>query len=132
MSVVQQERRTRDGGFDLQVLQSGMDITVKAGSFRIKGQDFTLAEDEVFTAVADATYDTAVVGYLCQDLNNGGQLALVVDEVLQDGADTPARWDSTAYKSLVPAFIVNVPAGATTLDDVVVTARKLVDPDAEE
>lgn len=130
MSVIQRERKCRDGGVDLQVLQSGMDITVKAGSFRVRGEDFVLAEDEVFTAVADATYETMVVGYICQDLGNGGQLVLAVDEVIRDGVDAPTRWDSDVYRVLHTAFSVSIPAAATTLDGVDVIARKLVDQNA--
>lgn len=132
MSVEVKNEVIRDGGFELAVTQEGMNITVKAGTFRVKHEDFELTEDAVFAAVADSTYQTNVVGYLAQDLGDGGAVVLVVDEVLLDGVDAPSRWDSAAYRVLHAAFMARVPAGATTLDAVPVYAMHLTQPVAAE
>lgn len=130
MPIVQIDRNGRDGSVDLQVLQSGMDVTVKAGAFRVKGEDLTLTEDEIFSATANATYDTSVVGYLCKDWGDGDKIVLVVDEVLRDGIDGSSRWDSAAYKAIHTIFTMDVPAGAVDLDGVDIRVRKIVGTEA--
>jgi len=132
MSVEVKNGVIRDGGFELEVTQAGMSITVKAGSFRVKHEDFELTEDAVFAAVADSTYQTNVVGYMAQDLGDDGAVVLVVDEVLLDGVDAPSRWNNAAYRVLHAAFVVSIPAGATTLDATPVHAMHLTQPGALE
>lgn len=119
-----------DGGMDLEVVQSGLDITVRAGAFRIKGEDYKLADDAVFSAEPDDASATRVQGYLAKEVD-GGAVVLVVDEILLDSNDAPSRWETAAYALLCPLFVADVPVGAASLDGVQVCVRHLVAKMAE-
>jgi hypothetical protein len=113
-----------DGGMVLEVQQSGLDITVKSGSFRVRYTDYVLAEDATFSATSDPDYAVRATGYIAQAVADD-EIVLVVDEVVMDDDARPSRWDNATYRLLCPIFVVDVPAAATDLDGTTVHVRHL-------
>ena len=123
MAVVIEEVPCRDGGMALAIQQSGLDITVKAGTFRVRRTDYELDEDAVFTATPNPDYTVRATGYIAQAVSDD-DVVLVVDEVVE--GDPPSRWDNSTHRLLCPIFVVDIPAAATDLDGTTIYARHLV------
>ena len=107
---------------ELAVEQSGLDITVKAGSFKVGGQDYTLAEDSTYTAqnVAERVY---VCAYLAWDTVQE-QVEVVVDE-MPDSDPEAYDWDGDE-EMLYAIYQVKIPESTASLDEVEVFANKTV------
>jgi hypothetical protein len=99
----------------LVVEQTGMQITVKAGTFKLSDVVETLEEDQEVT-IPVRTVDTDVIGYLVR-VKADGKIAVFVDEVQRDGLDDLYNFTSKSpWKLISNLFLVRVPADATTLD----------------
>lgn len=110
---------------DLTITQTGMTITVEAGSFTIASVGYTLATDQNFIATADPTNDTVACGYLVKEISTG-DIELMVDEVVMDGVDTPFDLDDGTYQLLHNLFAIKVPTGVANLDTETMEATKIV------
>lgn len=105
----------------LAVETRGLTIIVKAGRFRISGVDYDLAEDQEFTV--DPAVAADVVGYLVLD---NGVPRVFVDEVSAQNAGLDLRRDTT-LTPLHTLFIAMVSAGITSLDEMPVRVRHIVE-----
>lgn len=110
---------------ELDVSESGLDLTVAAGSFAVKGQSYDLAEDQQATVSPHATSPTWVAGYLAQH-RESGEVALVVDEVVYGSGDEALDFGATEYELLHRLFTARVQAGAMNLSDIQVSVFHLV------
>lgn len=106
----------------LVVEQSRMALTVKAGSFRISGQGYTLDED--FKCVISP--GSHVMGYLVENKNTG-DVSVVIEETNEADNDT-YDWISGEYNLLHSIFNVTVPSDVTTLDDVPINVFEIKEP----
>jgi len=128
-SVTEQKAKPTVHAIGLSVEQSGMTVTVKAGTFKMSGVDYEFTEDQDFVATADPTDDTVVTGYLTREIATGNPV-LVVDEEVLDGSDVPFNFQGSAYKLLHKFYQLRVPAGATDLDAVDIQVFSIVEPPA--
>lgn len=110
----------------LDVSYTGLDITVHAGSFLVEGQSYDLLEDQTYTVQADGTYNSSVWGYLVQDVSDSS-IHVLVDRVLDNGADVFYKIDGSLYKSLARLWTVEVAAGATDLESTSIRVLHKVD-----
>lgn len=116
ISLVNRQNKTKE--ILLSVGQVGMDITVSAGEFKLNGLDFSLEQDEVLSVVAHDTYEKTIIGYLVRDIETDNSV-LLIDEVLQDGEDSPYILESNGpYDNTHRLLFFKVPPGASTLDEV--------------
>lgn len=117
---------------DLGVEQSGMSITLKAGSFKYNGVDYELVEDQVFEATErdDVTYIDA---RLCRDTTDNS-IILIVDEMIDIGGEPGDRyeWHNSPYEVLWPMYVFKVPASTASLDAIEISAYRVVEPPEPE
>lgn len=133
MSVTVVKQRAAGGihSVSLSVEQSGMDVSVKSGQFRVSGVDYEFTEDQDFSAEAAAECDTIVTGYIAKDVSTG-VLVLIVDEEVLDGEDVPFIFSGSGYDPIHRLFSLKVPAAATSLDGVDVTVYHIVEPEKQD
>lgn len=110
----------------LPVKQSGMAVTVEAGTFRINGVKHTLSENQTFTATerAEVAYiDARLVEY-------EGEVFVLVDEAVADSGEDLETfdWEGSPYTVLWALFWFKVPAGTTTLDGVPINVLRVEAP----
>lgn len=110
----------------LPVSVNGMLITVGSGDFHYCGEALTLSDDAEYVVTPDATYDTVLLASLVKGPAPAFEVSVVVDEVLQDGADRPFDLNDSEYQTLGRLFSCSIPAGATSLDDVTISVRQVV------
>lgn len=109
--------------FNLTVEQTGMTLTVKAGSFKMSGEDHTLTEDSEHTVLAGK----CTLGYLVKH-KVSGDISVVVEET--DDEDTEVyNWKQGEYDLLFSIFNVTTPVDAVTLDDVQINVYEIYDPE---
>lgn len=112
----QPTRQSISDDLDLVLETNGASITVKAGSFKIGGVEYQLAEDAQYTVtVPNAAYATTIFGYLVvpNTVPPGTTVSLLVDEISCDPTDVPYQFLSGGpHKLLATVFELQVPAGA--------------------
>jgi hypothetical protein len=100
----------------LEVVQAGLQVTVKAGAFTAGQSEFELLEDMTFTVEPDNDNPLEVRGHLARH-RTSKQVVIAVDEFFRSREDGPARWDGD-YEALMFVYRMLVPPKVTTLDDV--------------
>lgn len=112
-----------DANINLAVSQSGLQISVAAGNFKVSGTDYTLDTQQDFTAQNQAN-DCLCVGYLKRDTATQA-ISVLVDEIVDDGVDESIIFnDLVDTEILFKIFEVLVPANSTTLDGETITRIK--------
>jgi len=119
------EQKANSIALDLEVEQSGMVVTVKAGTFIIRGVEYSLESDQEFTA-SENPGDLFIDAKLCLDDDT---VMMIVDEIEPDGRSYD--WRGSPYEVLWPMFYMNVPANTTSLDDVDVQVYRVTKPEEE-
>lgn len=126
--------KTKDGAnvLGLEVVQSGMDITVKAGSFKVEGADYSLGEDHVFTAT-ERPERVDAIAWLVQRKSDDVVLVVVDELVFDDNAGWPDHydWTDSPYRKLKRIWHSNLPSNTTSLDDVGIYANKVAEEGGE-
>lgn len=126
LTITEVQASAEDHNINLDVQVDGMTITVKAGSFRVCGVDYQLAEDQEFEVTADAAELTGIEGWLVVDKASGLPVVFVEERVSSErGYMFP---DSGPYKLLEGIFFAQIPPGTTDLKDVEIRVRRLVNP----
>jgi hypothetical protein len=108
----------------LAVSTSGLTVNVAQGTFSIESTEYTLEAQEV-TVTPDPAEDVWVDGILAKNIGTG-EAALLVDEMV---IGDPSYDFSGSYELLHRLFSFLLPAGATTLDDVVIRVRHITPQD---
>lgn len=103
----------------LEVVESGLNLSVDAGQFVVGGEQYSLTEPQEFTAIADVSFDTRITGYLVHDVAANAQV-LLVDEVLLDNITQSYVFDGNDYRLIHRLFETTLPASATAFDEVLV------------
>lgn len=99
---------------NLSVTCVGMTITVKAGTFKVKGRDYPLEEQKI--TIGYSATPQSVQGFLTLDPDTN-EAFLLVDEVPEvNGQYDHYEWSAHKLEPLHLLFIVNVPAAVTSLD----------------
>jgi hypothetical protein len=113
---------------ELEVLQEEMSITVKAGSFRVRGVDYDLIEDQVFTAT-ERPERTDAVAFLVKQKSDDSIIVVVDELVFDEDSGWPDHydWENSPYEKLKRIWNSNFPSNMTSLDDVVIYANRIVD-----
>jgi len=101
----------------LEVVQSGMSITVNPGTFTVDGVEYSLEDEQVFDA-QERPEKTYVNAKLCQD--EGGNVLVLVDENV-GGFEEQFDWRESPYTELWPIFYCHIPPNTTSLNDVVIS-----------
>lgn len=102
---------------DLLVTTEGLKLTVQRGKFRVMGQVYRFREDQEVTFEATAQR-VSVQGYLALDRETNEAILLVDDVPEVNGQFDHYEWTETGPKALHLLFIINMPPGTTSLDDV--------------
>jgi hypothetical protein len=111
---------------DFTIEQSGMEVTVKAGSFSFFGQDYELEEDEVFTATSRPGYTT--VDFTVVKHRDTGVVSVMADELVAGEGDASINFDETDYAPLFTLCNFTVPPDSEDLDAVVIGKIVVVPP----
>jgi len=108
---------------DMTVEQTGLDVTVKAGSFKVGGQDYTLVEDSVYTAqnVAERVYVNA---YLVWDTVQE-EVSVMVEE-MPDSDPEAYEWNGSPYENLHCVYNIVIPASTSSLDAIDIDVHKTI------
>jgi len=116
---------------DLPVSLAGMEFRVGPGAFKVGGEDYELAEEQVYTVEGSESEPVFVSGYLVKKVSDGS-VALLVDERVF--GEESYRFEASAPYQLLHLLVrASVPAGVTDLNDAEVTVAKvLVDDEPEE
>lgn len=109
-------------------VEAPMDIRVGAGAFKIEGTDYEFDADHVHTCTADPTDTTMVVGWIQKD-KASGNVELVIDEVVQDGADQQYQPDRATKLLLHRLFQILVPAAATSITNETLRVARIIAPE---
>jgi len=111
--TVQWFRQTdgRDINPDLTVTPKG--VTVGQGSWVLRGQKVVLEADAVWSHRSRAK-DVQVIAYLVR--HTGTQaISVLVDEIVEDGADFPYSFDIGPYEELWKLWYLKIPGGTSDL-----------------
>lgn len=120
------EQKAKSIALDLEVETLGMVVTVKAGTFVMRGVEYSLEGDQEFTA-SENPGDLFIDAKLCLD---DGTVVMIVDEIEPDGRSYD--WKGSPYEVLWPMFYMNVPENTTSLDDVDVQVYRVTEPEEME
>jgi hypothetical protein len=102
---------------DLLVTTEGMKLTVQRGKFRVMGQIYRLREDQEIT-FEPSSEPVSVQGHLALDRDTNEPF-LLVDEVPEvNGSFDHYEWGETGPKALHTLFVINIPPGTASLDNV--------------
>lgn len=102
---------------DLLVTTEGMKLTVQRGKFRVKGQIYRFREDQEVTFDTISS-NTSVHGYLALDRETNEPLLLVDDVPEVNGQYDHYEWGDTGPKPLYLLFMMDIPPGTTSLENV--------------
>jgi len=116
---------------ELVVEVSGLDITVRKGTFKIAGVDYELDSDVTHPVTLDADDPTSVMGYLV--LDPSGDVALFIDELVHDGADQMYQFSRRGpYVLLAQLFnMQKIPPATTDLAGLDMVVQRSVKPVVE-
>lgn len=122
------EQRSVDHELDLAVEAAGMDITVKAGSFKYQGADLELVEDAVFT-VSTRSGSAWLDGYLVKEVATG-DIGVLVDERVSDGVelDLAYEWEGSPYERLLRVFEMAIPSDTSSLSGLELCVCRMIMP----
>lgn len=113
MKITERIKRSKNNLMNLSVEGSGMTLTVKAGVLTVRGEEYTLLEDEEFQV---PQYDShaLLIGRIVK--TKEGEVRLFVDEMTAGHLpfNFETQDDLTRLRKL---FTLNVPAGTTDLKD---------------
>ena len=100
-------------------------VTVKAGSFTVRGEFYELLQDQFFEVVPHATKSMEYRGYLVKDTDTNS-IYLLVDEFIQ-GVETAFDFSVGPYRPLREYLVFVVPSVATfNLSLVDINVKKIV------
>lgn len=101
----------------LSVIDTGLVVTVGAGDFVIAGNSYTLSEEQIFTATANAADSTLITGYLALE-NATGAAVLLVDETVLNDSQQPFVFAGSGFSLLHRLFTSTLPPNASELGSV--------------
>ena len=118
VNIIRQKANPLAHSIELAVEQSGLDITVKSGSFRYESVDYALGQDFTFTATQRPEKTDVIAFFAIRD--SDGVVVVVVDENVYDetGWSESFEWDGSGYTRVCAIWNTNIPANTATLDDV--------------
>ena len=117
MNITIVESRSAQDSQALEIEQSGMVLTLKAGTLKIAGEDLTIEEDFTHTVDSNPDHPTELIGYLVKNKSDGA-LNFLVDEIVDDGVDEPYKFPPDGpYDLVCPLFDIKMLQGVSTLDD---------------
>lgn len=108
---------------DLGISLLGMRLTVSSGPFTIEGVQYSLDEDENFTATADPSSVTTLEGFLVSDSGEG---RVLVNEILP--GEPSFDFSNSPYVMLHRLFTLRVQPGAVGLSEDDLTTFMIKEP----
>lgn len=102
---------------DLLVTTEGMTLKVQRGKFRVNKQTYRFREDQEVTFEPSPSR-VSIQGFLALDRDTNEPFLLVDDVPEVNGSFDHYEWGVTGPKALHLLFVINLPPGATSLDDV--------------
>lgn len=137
MSIVFKDTVRRTPRFDVQlpVEVEGLDLTVRAGTFRMDGKAYVLEEDEIYTITPNETEKVSAFFYLVE-MKNDQTVRVFVDEMIGDEAPVPML-DPVDMTVLHRLGSLMLPPGGDSLEDEDVTIQVMrlvpeIQPEVEE
>lgn len=131
MSIVFQDTVRKTPRFDVQlpVELSDLEVTVRAGTFRIDGKSYVLTEDESYTITPSDDERVRAIFYLVE-MKSDNSVRLFVDEMVGDEAPIPMidPKDMNVLHRFIS--IVLLPEVETLEDDALVYVMRLI-PDVQ-
>jgi hypothetical protein len=100
---------------DIPVSVAGMDILVGPGTYKMLGNSGSFDTCETHTVSVNTEYSRGLRGYLVESRSDHS-LALLVDELEQDGVDQWFSFPESPFVATHIFFDVLIPAGATSLE----------------
>lgn len=124
MSINEVRSTIKDASVEIDIVVSGMTISVPESQVTWKGNGYTVEETEAeFTA--DQDEPTYVNGYLVYDTENS-EMVVVVDEIVRGSDDDPFDFESSSYQEVTGLFSFVIPAAASSLEELEVSVFRLV------
>jgi hypothetical protein len=105
----------------------GMELRVGPGIFKVGGEDYELADEQVYIVEGSDTEPVFVSGYLVKKMSDGSAALLVDERVF---GEESYRFEETSPYQLLHLFVrASVPAGIDDLHDAEVTVAKVLASD---
>ena len=93
-------------------------LHVGAGSVVVSGIEYALSSEQTYTLTTRALR-TQVIGYLVRNRDSGA-VAVLVDEIVTDGADVPFDFAGSRWEQLHMLYSFAVPANVDDLTDLAI------------
>lgn len=121
-------------GDDMQLLVEQTDFTklcVRAGAFRLLGENMVLAEDAEWEFTQQPTERMWADGFIVRDRSTG-EVAVLVDEFTYGEGGERYDFNSGPYELVHYLFRFDIPAGMASLESVICFVEHIVEVVEEE
>jgi hypothetical protein len=110
----------------------GSNIVVIGGQYRVGGIDVEMEEPEYrYRAMKNDTHGHSIEGHLVRSRSTG-KVSVLVDEVIDDGADEPFQFKGSPYEPIANLFYAYLPAGNNDLSKANVVVYRIEGPQKEK